>query len=481
MAMQFNKVFFGDTPSNQRKYIAAVFRFLKDKYPKLILPACGQFSLAKCAIEAGYEKKNIFASDISLYSSLLGYLYSGKPVEDLKFVLAEDYRDRYAKCGSDIEKAAHLVWIMKTKQINTKVFYEKLVFDDLTGRMEFHIKNIAEKLERFRTYYSGINYEIADMREILTIAQAPDVLVVVNPPVFRNGYTKMFNFENAILWGSGVPEFDFKREYRPVYEQTRAMPTPYLWYRFRSVEGFEASEVIYCKEYDIDKRDYWLLTKPDELKDFKYQYMADFMTEMGVKAYSAPIFTNEDELTYDSKISFVSVTEQQAMYYRDLFAHKLGNTSAEQYYLMLIDGKIFATVGFMTSKLFRLQSDRIFENYGFSAPVKNLPRANRLLMLAITCKDFTKFIYDNASRINRIYRLKGLRTTCLSKYRKVKLNNGILKVLKCEKIPEGKSNGGMYKILYDTEFHDLTFADVVKKFLDEEKSVLQIKAAEVSA
>lgn len=471
MAMQFNKVFFGDTPSEQRKYLVAVLRFLKDKYPKIVLPAVGQFTLAKCAIEAGYERKNIFTSDISLYTSLLGYLYSGRPVDDLKPFIAEEFRERYEACNSEVERAAYLIWLMKTRQLNTGVLYEKLVYDDLMERRDTHITRIAAKLDAYKSYYAGINYEIADLRAILAVMQTPDTLVVLNPPVFRQGYTKMFDFKGSIVWDSGIPEFDFQKEYRLLYEQTKTVSTPYIWYRFRDVVGFDPREVIFCKEYDINKRDYWLLTKPEELAGFKYQYTVDFMTDIGLKAYPAPIFTNGDELTPESKISFVSVSEQVAKYYRDLFAHKLGNTSAEQYFLMLVDGKIFATVGFMTTALFRLESDRVFENYGFSSPVKNMPRANRLLMWAITSKEFADVIRNQASKVNRIYKLNGLRTTCLSKYRKVKLNNGILNVESCERIRDGKPNGGMYKIVYDTDFHDLTFAEVVQKFLDEEKAL----------
>ncbi len=470
MTTQLNKVFLGDTPSDQRKFLTAAFRFLKDKYPTVVLPAVGQFTLAKCAIEAGYERENIFTSDISLYSSLLGYIYSGKRIDDLNPVLAEEYRGRYEACQSETEKAAYLIWLMKTKQLKTGIVYERLVYDDLIERREIHIARIASKLEAFRSYYRGINYEVADLRKIVVRNDTP-TLVAINPPVFRNGYAKMFDFDNAIKWDSGVAEFDFQKEYKALYEQTKALPSPYIWYRWRSVEGFDPREVIFAKEYDIDKRDYWLCTKPEILKDFKYNRTVDFMTSTGLKPYPAPVFTDGGKLTEHSKISFVSVSEDVALYYRDLFAHKLGNTHAEQYFLMLIDGQVFATVGFMTTALFRLESDRVFENYGFNAPVKNLPRANRLLMMAITCKEFGDVIRRHASKVNRIYKLNGLRTTCLSKYRKVKLNNGILDVESCERIREGKPNGGMYKIVYDTAFHDLTLVQVVSKFLMEEKAL----------
>ena len=476
MAMQLNKVFLGDTPADMRRYLASVLRNIKSRYPRIVLPAVGQFTLAKCAIEAGYERKDIFTSDISLFSSVLGHLYSGKPIDEIGFTLADEYRERYAACADEAERAAFLFWVMKTRQLDASVFFERVPLDDLRERWETHVKRLADILRGFRDYYGGINYDIADMRSVLSAEHPEGTLVVVNPPVFRNGYAKMFDFGDALRFDPNIPEFDFAKEYSALYAHTKTLPTPFIWYRFRSVKGFDSNEVIFCKEYDADKRDYWLLTKPEILDGFQYRSSVDFMAAQGVRPYPAPVFTNGDDLTYDSKISFVQVPEQQALYYRDLFAHKLGNTRAEQYFLMLVDGKVFATVGFMTNALFGLKSDRVFENYGFNAPVRNMPRANRLLMLAITSREFADVLYRTASRVNRVYRLRGVRTTCLSKYRRVKLNNGILKALSCERLPEGKANGGMYRILYDTDFREQDFRGVVRQFLDEERALVALPA-----
>jgi len=176
----------------------------------------------------------------------------------------------------------------------------------------------------------------------------------------------------------------------------------------------------------------------------------------------------DDEIKPDTKIEFKSVSADIALYYRDLWAHKLGNTKAEHYYLILLNDKVFATVGFHTSELFRLRSTRVFENYGFNAPSKRHPRINRLMMMLITCKEMEGVLRKDVSKVNRVYDLKGLRTTCLSKYRKVKSNNGILKVEKREKMKDG-----VYKIMYDTDFHKRNFQQCVVDYLKEENQLLK--------
>ena len=310
---QLDKVFLGHTPADQRKFLTAALRFLKDKFPVIFLPACGQFTLAKCAIEAGYDKANIHCSDMSLYSSLLGYLYSNKPIDLLGVRVAPEYEGDYRNCVDDFDKASFLIWLMKISQMNPTVFYEKVVYDDLIERKGWHIANIRRKLTEYNKYYNGINYDIADMRNILMGEKGKQAITVVNPPVFRNGYTKMFNFKGNIIWDSGILEFDFYKEYRNFYQITKSQTTPHIWYRFRDTKGFDWREVIFSKEYDADKHDYWLLTKPDVLDKFNYTYTVEHSQSKGVKPYPAPLFTDKDTLTKDSTIRFVPVEEEVAI------------------------------------------------------------------------------------------------------------------------------------------------------------------------
>ena len=78
-------IFLGHTPADQRRYLVAGLKHLVKTYPVIHLPAVGQFTLARCAIEAGYDRENIYTSDVSLFSSLLGYLFSGVGIDCIDF------------------------------------------------------------------------------------------------------------------------------------------------------------------------------------------------------------------------------------------------------------------------------------------------------------------------------------------------------------------------------------------------------------
>jgi len=470
MAQQLEKIFLGNTPSEQRKFLVAALSHLKETHPKIVIPCCGQFTLAKCAIEAGYKPENITASEISLFSLVLGFVYGKIPFTELKkyeFEVLEPYKEEYESLTTDLDRGAFLLWLMKTQQLRTDLMYERVVYDELVEKKEKHIAGFKKQLEKGATYYEGITFRFRDLRDELEEEWSEDTVLIVNPPAFRGGYEKMFNFSKVIKFEPRVDEFDLGKEYKELYENSKKKAHPTFWYKYKEVDGYDPREVVYGREYFVDRYDFWLFTKPELLDSFKHKGVLTYKSEHELKKYrNVPMWGLEDELTPDTKVEFRSVPSEVALYYRDLWAHKLGNTKAEHYYLILLDGKVFATVGFHTSELFRLRSTRVFENYGFNAPSNKHPRINRLMMMLITCEEMGTVLRKDVSKVNRVYNLKGLRTTCLSKYRKVKLNNGLLTVEKREKMKDG-----VYKIMYDTDFHPRDFRQCVSDYLNEEKQL----------
>lgn len=462
---EMTQVFLGNTPSDQRRFITGVLEYLRPQLTRVVIPCCGQFTLARCAIEAGYKADELETSDISLFSSVLGYLYAEKPLDDLGFEIEGKYADGYAKQKSEVEKAAYLIWLMKILQLREELIYENMVRQEYIDRQDHHLAQLAETLDSMRGQYEGLEYEVKDLRPYMFEERPESEIVLVNPPAFAKGYEKMFApIAEVIKFDPAVEEFDFAGEYENLYEESKKQPQPFAWYRYKDSSMFPDEEVVFGREYSTERVDFWLFTKPKLLKDWKYNKVLALKKGNEYKPYHAPVWGEDDALKADSKIQFVSVPAEVGLYYRDLWAHKLGATKAEQYYLMLIDGKVFGTIGLMTNHLFNLSSNRVFENFGFNAPMTDHPRANRLLMMAITCQEFADVLRATASKVNRVYDLAGLRTTCLAKYRKVKLNNGILDLEVREKLPNG-----MYRLVYDTDFRQETFSDCIERYLAEEE------------
>ena len=182
-----------------------------------------------------------------------------------------------------------------------------------------------------------------------------------------------------------------------------------------------------------------------------------------------PTFKNTDNIGYGSEIKIVETTERHGLYYRDLFAHKLGSTKAQNYFLVLVDNKVFGVFGTDMRSVRVLKDNYYFEMFGFTAHCVRYPRSHRLLMMLITSREFRP-ILKLCQKANRFYKLEGMKTVCLSKYRSTKLNNGICRVEGREKM-----KNGLYKIHYIAEFRQDTFKDCVKRFLDEEKEFMNGK------
>jgi len=109
-----------------------------------------------------------------------------------------------------------------------------------------------------------------------------------------------------------------------------------------------------------------------------------------------------------------------------------------------------------------LQTDYVFENFGFSVSLKKYPQSNRLLMMVLTSKEFGNVIHRTASNKNRIYNLTGMKTTCISKYRSIKTHQGILERINRETMPNG-----LYKIQAETKWHDRDFKETLRIWVEE--------------
>ena len=52
---------------------------------------------------------------------------------------------------------------MKLAQMS-KVHYQKLMYEDLLENKQKHISHIENQIKEMKDYFSGVNYEIKDLR-----------------------------------------------------------------------------------------------------------------------------------------------------------------------------------------------------------------------------------------------------------------------------------------------------------------------------
>lgn len=79
--MNLSSIFLGGVTGDHRKYLRALLEYYRERgCDRIFIPCTGQNTVVKTALDAGFLPEQIFSSDISLFSSMLGYLYSGQPI-----------------------------------------------------------------------------------------------------------------------------------------------------------------------------------------------------------------------------------------------------------------------------------------------------------------------------------------------------------------------------------------------------------------
>jgi len=85
MALQTPGAFFlGTLVPSEQKYIKIILEnALKEGYNRIIEPRCGAFAMSHLAVQAGFKPEQIEASDVTMFSSIMGYAFMDKPLDDL--------------------------------------------------------------------------------------------------------------------------------------------------------------------------------------------------------------------------------------------------------------------------------------------------------------------------------------------------------------------------------------------------------------
>lgn len=211
--------------------------------------------------------------------------------------------------------------------------------------------------------------------------------------------------------------------------------------------------------------DYWVVNDRARFDKLGISVELSRSAPRKVRPLPVPVMTEDHQLAEGQKIEFVVISLEQALYYRDLFAHKMGQTAAEQCWAMIIDRKMFGVVGLHVSDWMRGRvgfETTLFEVFGFNTPLAHHRKVNRLLMMCLTSEPFMRLVEQQGSdRLRESPQI--LQTTCFTKYRKAKQNTGILELVHKQKEPNG-----LYRLVYRSPFHKRTWADCLKLYLDEE-------------
>src|SRR6266496_1019348 len=112
--IQTDPIFLGVVPRGACSYVAREIARLGRPF----FNACaGRFSVVEAVVKQGFPAANVHASDIGLFSSIIGYLSDpSKRLEDLEIrILDSDLEPRDVK--DELDFAAHVMLVLKLNQM----------------------------------------------------------------------------------------------------------------------------------------------------------------------------------------------------------------------------------------------------------------------------------------------------------------------------------------------------------------------------
>jgi hypothetical protein len=445
-------IFLGNLPAQGRGFLKSFLEKSRSDFSRLIIPAVGKFAGAEVAVSAGWRPEDIYTSDVSLFSSVVGYFLAGKDLRDLEID------------GAEGETPAEILYSIKLSVLenNRKSYYDTIMLRDMKKRKEEHLNSLNFGLTNIQGTIGGINYEAADLYAHMNqenLAKA-DNLIYVNPPGYAKGYEKMYDTGGAITWKE--PEYNL---FEPVEghaalqfmaKDSKALV---LRYKGKDITGESPDGPIFANEHRKGRTEYMIANYPEWAE--KYVDRTAFPAPLlKIEPSQYPILPEGYEIKEDSTVACKIVPANQALYYRDLFAHRLGATRSELHYVMLVDGYICGVFGIHRQDFNRGNRKKdgklyIEETYGFSPPNRKYHRLNRLLMMIITTQEFQ---YGHFT--TNVYRPDGLATTCLARYPELKTNRGILKLVSRKKMPNG-----IFHLRYLADARDESYGDTLKRWL----------------
>lgn len=458
-----NTIFEGVTTSPAREFLALCAT--SQQFKKIYMPAAGRFGSTMAIAKAGYPASSIYSSDVTLFSSLLGYLCDpSKDVKDLQIsILPTETEAQFIRHAKDVwEWAAGVLLAIKRTRTAKTNGYEISIRQEMVVNQGMYIQHIAARVKAMVDILKGMHYEISDLRDVGAEALAnevEDTMLSVDLPVAKGDYAKMFaEADRVISWTKPTLTMFEPGESVPYLRKFEGARCWIIAHR-RDPKGIPPNwPILFVSEQKRDKHE-WLIANRDI--DLRHASTALVVRH---QPHLYPVY-DDGEITPASRVDLIPVNHETATYYRDLFVHRLGSVNAESYLLsyllLLIDGKVTTAFGLYLSDVFSQKTKYLAGVFGCTLTSQRYPRLSKLATLILVSKDTR----DMLLATNRALHLRepwGMQTTTVTRHGKGTMTDrGVMKTVSVTPLPKGQG----YKILNRTEWHDRTWSETIEHWL----------------
>lgn len=448
-------------PSEQKFLKPLIENARKNGYTKFVEPCSGAFAMSHLAVQAGFKPSQIEASDVSMFTSIMGLAIMRETTASLEL---------HAKGFSDEELLDPATALYAWKYLNLSMkggkeyFYNMLL--DFQYQREKYVKEIDDQLNRARDILNGMNYRPLDMwKHMEEIIDDPHCLVIANPPTYTAGFEKYYDTGGAMTWtepeyGIFNPETGLK-EFMDMCENAKCLVMCYEENEPNKTAGYP----VFARYGVRDGINVYLTTnRPDEATALAEGRKIARPNEGKLEPIDCSILPRDYEFTEKTKIEVRRIEAFQAAYYRRLWTHNFVGSNAKMNYGMFVDGYIAGVFGMDASALtmgaFGTRvSDSMFLMYGMTIPHK-VYRLGRLVTMLAQNREFV------LSQLNDIEKEKvqSVKTVQMTKYPEAKEMRGVMKLI--ERHQDPKSG---FRLTYVSELKDRDEKQTLSEWLRREQ------------
>lgn len=449
------------TPVEQRFIAVLLKNAHKQGYTRFVEPCAGAFAMSHIAAQCGYKPSEIEASDVSMFTSIMGYAITGQSLEELE-IRADGFTNEEL-----LDPAVALYawkYLKATRNAGREYGYELMV--DLEARREYYIDSLRAQLDRAKQLLHGMSYRPLDMwKHLEECYDDPHCIVIANPPTYTAGFEKWYDTGGRMTWKE--PEygiFDPKTGLTELYDKMSDAKCLLMCYE-ENAPGLTAGHPVFARYGVRDGINVYLTTnRPDEATMLAEGKMITRPNEGKLEPLDCSILPRDYEITRKSKIQITQIERTAAQYYRKLWTHNFVGSAAPINMAVLIDGKLAGVFGLDKSALtmgaFGTQvSDAVFLMYGMTVPHKTY-RLGRLLQMLTQNKALIMSICTDLEK----EKAKTLKTVQMTKYPESKEMRGLMELTK--KVPDKKMG---WRLTYESPLYDRTNKETLDEWLRREE------------
>jgi hypothetical protein len=437
MALGFNSpeiLFLNTWDEPERNYLYPIFQKLRQRgYTRFVEPCAGAFVMPSIAVEGGWPRAQMLMSDVSLFSSLMGYTFMGKPLDDLE-IRVDGEPIAMADGVTVARQAATVLYrqlVLRMDRRPELPYWDELRHD-LSEREAAHIADIERHILRLDERMHGVQYVPKDIwQHVEDVADDPHTVISVNPPTYKGGFEKFYDTGGRLTWKEPAYDvFDAQVDVYRLLEQMQGRAALILCQQ-QQEPGKAGHWPVYARHLSLGQYVYVCANRPTEVLELAGGMKVMPLKGKDIQRLDVPTIPKDHEITAASTLTVMAVTDKEATYYRDLWMHKLDYRSAGYYVAVVLDGFLAGMIGYDAAPIYRPYpgagdnvKGALLLTFAVGAP--HTRRLTRLTTMVALSKDtLTKVLRpDLAVLIERII------TVELTKYPEAKGLRGLMTLMR---------------------------------------------------